>query len=408
MNNRKIAGIVCEYNPFHTGHEYQIQKIRELGYEKIVCVMSGNTVQRGEFPIADKYARARMALMAGADLVLELPYPYSSSGAEFFSAAAVRILSAVGVGTLCFGSECADVVSLTEAARICESEEFAVAYKELASDGLGSASAYFEAYRRVAEALGLSNSEIPDGSNDLLGVAYIRAIKRYRLPIHPVAIKREGSAYNDGELSSDSGYPSALMIRNALGGGFDKIEKSLPEASFGILTDQAEKGKCPADIKKIESAVLSFFRLADPKALAEANIAEAGGGLAERICKFSRIAKSYDELVGMTSGKNYTNSRVRRAILSCMTGATDEDVRCLPAYSTVLGFNASGRELLAAQRRKEDPEIAFVSKPADAQSLGGRAERQFTLSERADAIFTLALPTPSENGEYLLRSPVII
>ena len=343
-----------------------------------------------------------MALSAGADLVLELPYPYSSSGAEFFASAAVRILSAAGVGTLCFGSECADIDALKRAASLCEGDQFSEAYKDIAGVGVGSATSFFEAYTHV------SGESFPGGSNDLLGVAYIRAIIRNKLNIDPIAIKREGSAYNDGELTSESGYPSALMIRNALGDGLGKIEKCLPEKAYEILADCVSSGKAPCDIKKIESAVLAFFRLADPETLAKANIAEAGGGLAERICKFARIARSYDELVSITSGKNYTRSRVRRAILSLMTGATEEDVRRAPAYTTVLGFNGAGRELLAAQRKRDDGEIAFVTKPADAPALSESAARQFYLSERADALFTLAKPSPSENGEYLLRSPEIM
>ena len=401
MNNRKIAGIVCEYNPFHTGHEYQIKKIREMGYEKIVCVMSGNTVQRGEFAIADKYARAEMAAKCGADLVLELPYPYSSSGAEFFSAAAVKILDSAGVGTLCFGSECADIEKLKMAAAICEGESFAEAYKNISGGGVGSATAFFEAYKHV------SGEDFPGGSNDLLGVAYIRAIIKNGFDIVPVAIKREGSAYTDGEIDTSNGYPSALMIRNAIGEGLEKIEESIPCASFETLKRCVENGDAPCDIKNIESAVLAFFRLTDPDALSNMNIAESGGGLAERLCKCAKSAKSYDELVDMTSNKNYTESRVRRAILSSMTGATEADIRLTPAYSTVFAFNTQGREILASLRKAET-EIAFVTKPADAEGVSDAAARQSALSEKADALFTLAKPTAAASGEYKLKSPVII
>lgn len=402
MNNRKIAGIVCEYNPFHTGHEYQIKKIREMRYEKIVCVMSGNTVQRGEFAIADKYSRAEMAIKCGADLVLELPYPYSSSGAEFFAAAAVKILSSAGVGTICFGSESADIDALTRAAEFCESESFAANYRCAAGVGMGSATAFFEAYKYV------SGEDFPGGSNDLLAVAYIRAILKNEIDIVPIAIKREGSAYTDGELSESCGYPSALMIRNAIGEGLEKIEKSLPCASFETLKGCIQDGNAPVDIRKIESAVLSFFRLADPDELAEKNIAEGGvGGLLERLCKCSRSAKSYDELVALASGKTYTESRVRRVILASILGVTDEDIRRAPAYSTVLAFNDSGREILASLRKTQN-EIAFVTKPADADSISDEAARQSALSEKADALFTLAKPTAAASGEYKLKSPVII
>ena len=402
MNDRKIAGIVCEYNPFHTGHEYQIKKIREMGYERIVCVMSGNTVQRGEFAITDKYARAEMALKCGADLVLELPYPYSSSGAEFFAAAAIKILNSAGVGTLCFGSESADIDALTRAAEICESEYFARAYKDIAGVGVGSAAAFFNTYEHV------SGEKFSGGSNDLLGVAYIRAIIKNGFDITPIAIKREGSAYTDGELSEVCGHPSALMIRNAIGNGLDKIEKGLPIASFETLKRSIENGNAPVDIRKIESAVLAFFRLADVDELVNRNIAEGGvGGLIERLCKCSKVAKSYDELVALVSGKTYTESRVRRVILASILGVTWEDVRSTPAYSTVFAFNNEGREILASLRKLQT-EIAFVTKPADAEELSPEAKRQSTLSEKAESLFTLAKPSAAEGGEYKLKAPVII
>ena len=407
MNNKKIAGIVAEYNPFHTGHEYQIKKVRELGYEKIICVMSGNTTQRGEFSIADKYSRARMALLSGADLVVELPYPYSSSGAEFFASAALRILASAGVDAICFGSECADLDALRSAARVCESDVFAEKYKSLTADGQGSAAAYFEAYRYACAELSVE-AEAIEGSNDLLGVAYIRAIEKNGFAITPVAIKREGSAYNDGELDGLKGHPSALMIRNSVAGGLDGAEKSMPRSAFDVLSKCFDEGAAPVNIKKIESAVLAFFRLSDADALSKMNIAEAGGGLLQRLCKSAKTAKSYDELVELTSGKNYTQSRVRRVILAAMTGACEDDIRRVPACSTVLGFNDGGRELLAAQRKRENGEVVFVTKPADAPLLSEAAARQSELSARADALFTLAKPNPSENGEYLLRSPVIM
>lgn len=407
MNNRKIAGIVAEYNPFHTGHEYQIKKVRELGYEKIICVMSGNTTQRGEFPIADKYSRARMALLSGADLVVELPYPYSSSGAEFFASAALRILASAGVDAICFGSECADLDVLRSAARVCESDVFAEKYKSLTADGQGSAAAYFEAYRYACAELSVEAGAI-EGSNDLLGVAYIRAIEKNGFDITPVPIKREGSAYNDGELDGLKGHPSALMIRNSIAGGLDGAEKCMPSSAFDVLSKCFGEDSAPVNIKKIESAVLAFFRLSDAEALSKMNIAEAGGGLLQRLCKSAKTAKSYDELIELTSGKNYTQSRVRRVILAAMTGACEDDIRRAPAYSTVLGFNGGGRELLAAQRKRENGEVVFVTKPADAPLLSEAAARQSELSARADALFTLAKPNPSENGEYLLRSPVIM
>ena len=405
MNNKKIAGIVCEYNPFHTGHKYQIDELRRLGYEKIVCVMSGNSVQRGELAILDKYSRAEAAVRCGADLVLELPYPYSSSGAEFFASAAVRILSDAGVGTLCFGSESADLESLTLAAQICESDEFADEYKRLVGMGEGSAGAYFEAYKNAASMLGINAPDGISGSNDLLGISYIRAVRKYRLYIDPVVIKRQGASYNDDEMSSEHAHPSALMIRGQISKkGIEGLDGAMPKASLDVFKKNIERQSAPVDVKNIESAVLAFFRLADAERMSALSIAECGGGLCEKICKCSKNATSYDELVEMAMGKNYTAGRVKRAILACMTGATEDDIRCAPSYSTVLAFNSKGRELLASLRKKET-EISFVAKPADVDKNG---ERQKELSEKLDSIFTLAKPNTAPSGEYIAHSPVII
>ncbi len=408
MNNKKIAGIVCEYNPFHTGHLYQIEELRKMGYEKIVCVMSGNTVQRGEVAVMDKYSRAAVAVHSGADLVLELPYPYSSSGAEFFAAAAVKVLSEAGVDTICFGSECAEIEKLRRAAWICESTVFAEEYKNAVSGEKGTAGAYFEAFERAAEKLGYDTENTSFGSNDILGISYIRAIIRNQLDMIPITIKREGSAYKDEDAEGADGHPSALMIRKTLGKGTDDLEKMMPKASFETLSENISKSVAPCSMNNIERAVLAFFRLADTETLAKMNIAEAGGGLAERICKCAKTAKSYEELVELVSGKKYTKSRVRRVILAAMTGVTESDIRETPAYSTVLSFNGKGREILASLRKRDEGAILFVTKPADAPSLGERAARQFTLSEKVDALFTLSRPTPAIGGEYIARSPIYL
>ncbi len=399
MKEKKIAGIVSEYNPFHKGHEYQINEIRKMGYEKIVCVMSGNSTQRGELAITDKYKRAEAAVRSGADLVVELPYPYSSSGAEFFAAAGVKILAAAGVDSICFGSESADIEKLTRIADICENEAFLTEYKALVQSDKGSASAFFEAYKKISG----EQSEL--SSNDLLGVAYIRAIMKNELDITPVAIKREGSGYTDADIEKLRTYPSALMIREAIKSNKD-ISGLMPAASLDVLKDAINGGDAPADIKNIESAVLAFLRLADPEGLSEKSIAECGGGLAEKLCKSAKLATSHDELVELAKGKKYTDSRVRRAILACMTGATDEDIRSTPAYSTVLAFNDAGKEILSSLRKKET-DIKFITKPSDAKSLSDKAKHQFELSEKLDSIYTLAKPKKAPGGEYITHSPFI-
>ena len=405
MFDKKIAGIVCEYNPFHSGHRYQIDEIRKMGYEKIVCVMSGNIVQRGEVAITDKYTRAECALKCGADLVLELPFPYSSASAEFFAAAGVRILHSVGADCICFGSECGDADELISAAKICMSDEFAEAYKMTASSNVGTAEAYFEAYKNVA------HRDFPSGANDILGISYIKAILNDGIDMRVEVIKRTGSDYRDNDISNvanNRAHPSASMIRQEiLGNGIsNKMYDCVPKATLNVLKEAEEKMNLPCDMSKLDRAFLSYFRLMTPEAFADTDIAEAGGGLAERICKMSHKAKSYEELIRLSAGKKYPYARVRRALLNCMIGVKNEDIRRRPSYSQILGFNSSGRELLSGKRNCS--EIPLVSKPADADTLGDDAARQSILSSRADSVFTLSKPKNSESFEYILRSPIII
>ena len=400
MFKDKVAGIICEYNPFHNGHAYQIEEIRRRGYGTVVAVMSGNTVQRGEFAIADKYTRARAALLGGADLVLELPYPYSSSSTEFFATAGVRLLSGIGADAVCFGSESGDLQKLSETAKICLSPEFEDRYKDLCVSSFGIASAYFEAYRQIA------GEEMPGGSNDILGVAYIKAIIAESLAIRPEVVVRRGSNYRDGEIVSEDGssFPSALMIRNEMlkNGVSDKLTSFMPETSYGVLAD----AKLSRSEEMLERSILSFFRLSSPSVMSESRVSESGGGLAEKLCKMSHKAHSLKEMKDMVMDGKYTASRINRAILHCMTGANEDDVRRHPAYTTVLGFNSKGKALLGHLRKAS--RVPIVTKPSDAARLSEAAARQSELSYKADALFSLCFEDIRESSEYLVASPIIV
>lgn len=399
MKFNKTVGIICEYNPFHSGHRYQIEEVRSLGFDRIVCVMSGNSVQRGEFAITDKYTRAEMAVNGGADLVLELPFPYSSSSAEFFALAGVRILENAGVDAICFGSECGDIDKLRKAANVCESEGFADNYKELISRGMGATKAFFEAYECI------SKEKLPGGANDILAIAYLRALKKEHSQIEPIAIKRKGSDYRDTSIEKLDEHPSATMLRNCLlkSGIDDNFGKNVPEKTFDALKKAVDCGKAPVKMSNLDSAIIASFRLFDFEKLE--NIADVGGGLGRKILSAAHDAVTYEELVYSAAGKHYTEARVRRAILNILIGVSSDDLKAYPAYTTVLGFNDIGREILSELRKKE--RIPFITKPADAVALGDEAKRQKELSDRCDSLFTLALPLKSVSAEYVKRSPFI-
>ena len=396
MKSKKTVGIICEYNPFHGGHKYQIDEIKRMGFDRVVCIMSGNTVQRGEFAIIDKYLRAEMAVKGGADLVLELPYPYSASSAEFFALAGVRILDDVGVDAICFGSECGEISELEKIAKTCDSEKFNEIYKALVSSGMGTASAYFEAYKK------LTGEEMTSGANDLLGVAYIRALNKENSKIEPIAIKRKGSDYRSGSIENMTEYPSATMLRNYIyeNGLSEKLSDNIPKETFEILMRE----NAPVKMSNVETAIVTCLRLLHTSKLE--NIADIGGGLGEKILSAAHEVTTYNELVSSVVCKNYPEARVRRAIFNILFGVDFEDLKAYPAFTTVLGFSNLGREWLSELRKKEK-KIAIITKPADSESLGGSAVRQIYLDRRVDALFTLATPKKNNSGEYIKRHPFV-
>lgn len=383
-------GIVSEFNPFHSGHAYLFEKARESGADKIVCVMSSNSVQRGELAIADKYTRARAALECGADLVLELPYPWCSASAEFFAEAAVYVASFF-CDTLFFGSEKGSASELLNAARICESDEFIEKYKQRVSSGEGAATVFAS----LLEQQGVSTL----GSNDLLGVSYIRSVLRNKYGMDIKTTERLGAAYNDNAVVEGE-LPSASAVRSLMESGeLENAFKHLPVASARLLTEASERRDIASNATMLDAALM-YFRLHDGEDFTD--IAECGGGIANRICAAARDAKSGTELVELVKTKAYTNARIKRAMLYCMTGVGEGMMRARPEYTTLLAANEKGRELLSKNRR--DGGITVVTKPADAP----QESEQYKTSSKLDAIFTFSLENKKSAADMLKKSAYIV
>lgn len=381
--------IVCEFNPLHNGHAYLISKARAMGADTVTCIMSGNAVQRGELALTDKYVRAEAAIKCGADLVLELPYPWSAASAERFASAAVGIAEGLG-DSLLFGSECGAADKLLRAAELCETVEFDSGYAQRLKRGEGAAGAF----------LGLlaDNGFDGFGSNDLLGIAYMRAIKRSNASIRPVTVARRGAAYN--ELSTvDGELQSATAIRRRIENGeLEKIYGYVPSAMAELLRREAAVGRL-TDMREAQGAFLGFFRLSDVNGFK--NIAEAGGGLAERLCAAASRAVSYAELLELADTKRYTSARVRRGMLYCMTDVDTELLASSPKYTLLLAANGAGRSLLAGKRR--DNGVKIVTKPADAP----RDCRQYEASAKLDALYGLARKNKMPADEFFKRGAYI-
>ena len=379
-------GIICEFNPIHNGHVRLIQKARELGAERVVCIMSGNAVQRGELSIADKYFRAEQAIKCGADLVLELPYPYASASAEYFARAGVSILSDF-VDNIIFGSECGDISLLTNAAECATDDGFRAAVSTRIENGEGAGNAYFG----ELESRGFCNLS----SNDILGVEYIRAAKELYADLNFFTIKRDGSMYLDTELKQNEN-PSASAIRRLFEDSdpdLSLLSEYMPQSAASALIEAKKRGEL-TDMRELDTAMLSFFRLHSGAEFED--IAEAGGGLANRICSLARESESSFEMFEKLKTKRYTDARLRRAILFSMTGVTHSLLDEKPSYTVLLAANASGRALLSGKRKLDG--ITVVTKPADAPECA-----QTQASARLDAIFTLARKQKLEAGAMLKK-----
>ena len=395
----KKIGIICEYNPFHSGHAYQLEQIRLRDEDTaIVCLMSGHAVQRGELAMADRYTRAAMALSCGADAVLELPYPFCAASAAYFAGAGVALLDALGMDELSFGSECADPARLECVAAITQTSEFIARVSERQRRGEGSAQAYFA---ELQDSLDGDAERL--AANDILGVSYIRAIRAIDSGMHPMPLRRDGSAYS--ALGTESGkHPSATALRALIGeGNINEALRFLPDMAEKELQKAIANGLAPVDLSRLDLAILTFFRLQDPRQLEQ--FAEMQGGLAYRLHDAALCADSLEGMLSLAASKNYPTARLRRAVLFAMTGVTAQDLMTPPTYLTLLAANAKGRALL--RQWKDTSPIPIVTKPANTPTDSDAALRQAALSSALDRLFSLALPTPHRADTFIKMSPCV-
>lgn len=391
----KNYAVICEYNPFHFGHEYQISKIKEQG-DTVTAVMSGDFCQRGEAAMADKYARAKMAIAGGADLVLELPFPYSAAGAEKFAFGGVNIISRLGFAdALSFGSECGDAEKIKKTAQNALSAEFAAALaaslRENREKPYGTV--YFETYASL-----FGGDGVFTGSNNILGVAYASEVIKNGLLLELTTVKRTGEEYNGG----GAGFASATSIREGAEKGIDAVRGMLPEYSFDILKAEAEKGAlCKAE--RFFSVFASFLRTHTAEEIA--HFAENDASLAARLIKAGEKAHSLHELYTLACTKKYSPAHVRRALLFAYFGVTDEMLAVPPAYTVLLAANARGRELLAQARKSAD--IPIITKPADFEKHGEEIKNAFLLARKAASVRALTLDAPASVGDIMRKGPYV-
>ncbi len=364
----KTAAIISEYNPFHKGHKYQIDLLREQGYDIIFAVMSGSFTQRGECAIFDKFTRAEAAIREGLDFVVELPAPFSSMPAEYFARAGVLSADALGADVLSFGSECGELSKLSE-------------HASLPTRGRAGTGAAFADYS------GTSFS-----SNDILAIEYLRVIKKYGLSVRPLVHKRVGEGYNSEEISEIS---SATAIRRLIyGGECEGLSGLIPRGAFEVFS--RENFPCEELMKdRLFTALKSALLFGDREALSRCF--GMSGGLCERLIRAAERAETLDELYTLASTKVYTNARIRRTSLFAILGIADDVKNSLPEYLSLLATNDRGREYLS----KRDICLPVLSTVREKSKYSS-----YEYEKKFDMLYEIIHGRDKDRALYL-RTPVI-
>lgn len=364
----KILAIIAEYNPFHNGHLYHLQKSKkELNPDYSVCVMSGNFCERGDTSIIDKWSKAEAALKCGFDLVIELPVLYSTSSAENFAEGTLKILDAFGNNViLSFGSECGDLSILNNIANILcdEPKEFTTILTHELSKGLSYPKArenalllYLNDVRKYANVL--------SNPNNILGIEYLKAIKRLKSKVTPYTIKRIDAGYNS--LKVKDRLASATAIRNLLKNNED-VKKLMPAPAYNILLDNINHGKMVSDISVFEKEIIYTLRKMSIEEIA--NLQDVTEGLENSIKQAANSCNNLEDLINSIKSKRYTRSRIQRILLYSILNITKKDIQDsykVKPYIRVLGVSQKGKTLLSqiSNPRSKYPVVTSVKKFMD-------------------------------------------
>lgn len=354
----KVAGIIAEYNPFHNGHLHQIHQLKRIYQpDYIVVAMSGDFVQRGEPAILDKYARTRMALACGADLVLELPARYATASAEYFALGGTSLLESTGVvDAICFGAECEDLALLCQIADALKnpSDDFTALQKEYQKQGFSFPKARALTFKEVYHL----PDETLSSPNNILAIEYLKATK-----LKPILVPRVGARYHQGDLSP---LASATGIRNAIMQGHD-YQTSMPKESHEILTQYLKQ--LPPVTADDFSSILGHLLLRY-QAEGYEQFADCDRGLSRKIQNHLEDYTSFQQFAMLLKTKDLTYSRITRVLTHILLDIKKEDYRHIKAgvpYCRILGFKKEAGPLLSAI--KKEATVPLITKVADASQL---------------------------------------
>lgn len=401
----QTAGIIIEYNPMHSGHLHLMAEVRRLlgADTAVVCAMSGDFVQRGDFAVVGRRARAKAALQSGADLVLELPLPWAVSSAERFADGGVQTLAATGLVThLAFGSECGDAAALMEVAACLDSELYRAGLHRFLGEGMSFAACRQAVVRGI---LGPEKAALLETPNNILAVEYCKSLLRRGTAIQPLTVPRRGAAH-DG-TAQEGENPSASEIRALLRRGARETALALMAPAMRTAYQEEEAaGRAPVFAETCQRAVLARLRTMTAQDFAALD--EGREGLCNRLYSASRTAASVAEVLEAAKTKRYAYARLRRMVLWAYLGITPAGFPGEIPYLRVLAANGTGRMLLSEMRKTAS--VPILTKPADVRRLGQTAQELFELEARAADLYALAYPDLSAavGGRAWREGPVIL
>ncbi len=387
-----IAGVICEYNPFHNGHQYHLTQTRALGADAIVAVMSGNFVQRGDAAFVDKWSRAAAAVRCGADLVLELPVPWATASAADFAAGALHLLHAFGVDMLSFGCETDDLASLYALMRATDDEKVRALVQSLTAEGATYPAAMQQAVETVYDK---ATARLLHQPNSVLAAEYLKALQSVGGQIQPLVIRRRGADHD--ALFAKDGIMSASALRTL--SDQSQAKAFVPPAAFSL---QYAASANRLDEMRFETAMLTVLRSMDDDAVRA--LVDDRSGLADRIIAAKRNACSLNELYQLAKTRSITMAKVKRELLHLFLGVTPSMAKQKPPYLRVLAANQKGLSLLSGRMVS----LSVITRHRESASLDDFAASLYALQCRATDLYALCCVQPKPCGEEQRHSMQIL